>query len=100
MRELRKNRRPDPLGRQPSVARTGNLLLLVDKRREPAACFYLSKGGEDDSDEGHMQDSPPVSGDITFQIFTVWFLLLDNDPISWSHFSSFLHIFPLKKYKG
>ena len=92
------NRQPASIGRQ--AERTGSRLLFFDRQREPAARFYLSKGGEDDSDEGHMQDSPPVSGDITFQIFTVWFLLLDNEPISGSHFSSFLHILPLKQYKG
>jgi hypothetical protein len=34
------------------------------------------------------------------QTFEVWFLLLDNEPISGSHFSSFLYILPLKQYKG
>jgi hypothetical protein len=71
------------------------MLLLVDRRIEPAARFYLLTGGEDDSDEGHTQDSSPVSGDSTCQIFTVWFLLLDNEPNSGSPFSSFLHILPL-----
>jgi hypothetical protein len=91
---------PAPIGRQPRVARTGNLLLLVDRQREPAACFYLSTGREDDADEGHTQDSSPVSGDRTYQIVIVWFLLLDKEPISGSHFSSFLHFLPLKQYKG
>ncbi len=61
-----KIRRPDPIGRQPRVVRTGNVLLLVDRRIEPAARFYLSTGGENDSDEGHTQDSSPVSGDSRF----------------------------------
>jgi hypothetical protein len=30
------------------------------------------------------------------QNFEVWFLFLDNEPISGSHFSSLLHILPLK----
>jgi hypothetical protein len=34
------------------------------------------------------------------QIFEVCFLLLDNEPISWSHFSIFLHILHLKQYNG
>jgi hypothetical protein len=68
------------------------VLLLGGRRIEPAARFYLSTGGEDDSDEGHMQDSSPVSGDSTCQILTVWILLLDNEPISGSHFSRFLNI--------
>jgi hypothetical protein len=89
---------PAPIGRQPRVARTGNLLLLVDRHREPAARFYLSTGREDDSDEGHTKDS--VSGDRTCQILKVWFLLVDKEPISGSHFSRFLHILPLKQYKG
>jgi hypothetical protein len=89
--------RPDPTGRQPRVARTGNLLLLVDRRIELAAHFYLSIGREDDSDEGHMQHSSPVSGDRTCQILTVWFLLLDKEPSSGSLFFSFLHILPLKQ---
>jgi hypothetical protein len=71
------------------------VLLLVNRRIELAARFYLSTGGEDDSDEGHTQDSSLVSGDSTCQILTVWFLLLDNEAISGSHFSSFLHILPL-----
>jgi hypothetical protein len=98
--ESYENIRPAPIGRQPRFARTGNLLLLVDRQREPAARFYLSTGREDDSDEGHTQDSSPVSGDRTCQILTAWFLLLDKEPISGSHFSSFLHNFPLKQYKG
>ncbi len=69
--------------------RTGNLLLLVDRQREPATRFYLSTGREDDSDEGHTQDSSPVSRDRTCQILRVWFLLLDKEPISGSQFSSF-----------
>ncbi len=47
-----------------------------------------------------MQYSSPVSGDRKCQILTVWFLLLDDEPISRSHFSSVLHILPLKQYKG
>jgi hypothetical protein len=42
------------------------VLLLVDRRMEPAARFHLSTGGEDDSDEGHTQDSSLVSGDSTY----------------------------------
>ncbi len=34
------------------------------------------------------------------QNFEVWFLLQDNEPISRSPFSSFLHILPLKQYTG
>ncbi len=34
------------------------------------------------------------------QNFEVWFLLQDNEPISRSYFSSFLHILPLKQYTG
>ena len=57
--ESYENIRPAPIGRQPSLARTGNALLLVDMRREPATQFYLSTGRKDDSDEGHTQDSSP-----------------------------------------
>ncbi len=42
--ESYENIRPVPIGKQPSVATTGNALLLVDMRREPATCFYLSTG--------------------------------------------------------
>jgi hypothetical protein len=35
---------------------------------------------------------------LQIQNFGVWFLLLDNEPISGSHFSSFLHILPVKQY--
>ncbi len=84
----------------PKVTRIFGPLLLVDSRelREPATCFYWSTGREDDSDEGHTQDS--VSGDRTCQILTVLFLLVDKEPISGSHISSFLHILPLKQYKA
>ncbi len=34
------------------------------------------------------------------QKFEVWFFFLDNEPISGSYFSSFLHILPLKQYNG
>jgi hypothetical protein len=34
------------------------------------------------------------------KILTVCSLLLDNEPISGSHFSSFLHILPVKQYNG
>ena len=34
------------------------------------------------------------------QNFEVWLLLLDNETISGSHFSSFLHILPLKQFNG
>ncbi len=71
----------------------GSYLYLID-----IGLFYLSTGGEDDIDEEHKQASSPVSDDSKCQIFTVWFLILDNEPISGSHFSSFLHIFPLKQY--
>jgi hypothetical protein len=99
-REMQEQTAGYPIGSQPRVARTGNLLLLVHRKREPAARFYLSTGGKDDSDECHMQDSSPVSGGSTCQMLTVWFLLLDNEPISRSHFFSVLHILPLKQYKG
>jgi hypothetical protein len=42
--ESYENIRPIPIGRRPSVATTGNTLLLVDMRREPAAFFYLLTG--------------------------------------------------------
>jgi hypothetical protein len=58
-----------------------------------------STGGEDDIDEGHTQASSPVSEDSKCQIFTVWFLILDKAH-QWVSLSSFLHIFPLKQYKG
>jgi hypothetical protein len=34
------------------------------------------------------------------QNFEVLFLLLDNEPVSGSHFSSFLHLLPLKQFNG
>jgi hypothetical protein len=42
----------------------------------------------------------PVTMAYKHQILTVSFLLLDNEPIRGSHFFSFLHILPLKQYKG
>jgi hypothetical protein len=78
------NIRPAPIGRRPSVARTGNPLLLVDRRREPAARFYLSTGGSLWGISGSTKQG------LYMQNFEVWFLLVDNEPISESHFSSFL----------
>jgi hypothetical protein len=36
----------------------------------------------------------------THEILLFSYSLLGNEPISRSHFSSFLHILPLKQYKG
>jgi len=37
---------------------------------------------------------------LYMQNFEVWFFLLDKEPNSGSHSSSFLHILPLKQYNG
>jgi hypothetical protein len=69
--KLCENIRPAPIGRQPSVVRDEGL------------------------SGSHYQLAGPINAN-----FEVWFLLLDNEPISGSHFSSFLHILPLKLYNG
>ncbi len=60
--------------------RTGIPLLFVDRRII----------------EGFQQISYPVSRAYTMQNSEVWFHSLDDEPIRGSHFSSFLHILPLK----
>ena len=95
------------------IARTDGRILLVDSRelREPATCFNWSTGGENRQHTSICQQAERMfqmraicrlisSGGSTCQILTVRFLILDNEPISGSHFSSFLHILPLKQYKG
>ncbi len=62
---------PAPIGRQPSIAR----------------------------DKGQERISYPVSRAHKCK-FEVWFLWLDNEPISGAYFSTFLHILPLKQSNG
>jgi hypothetical protein len=99
----------------PKVTRIFGPLLLVDGRAlpEPATHFYWSTYGENRQPDSICRQADrmiqmraihkthlPVSGDRTCQILTVWFLSLDDEPIRGSHFSSFLHILPLKQYNG
>ncbi len=44
--------------------------------------------------------SYPVNRAYTHKILQFSYSLLGNEPIRGSHFSSFLHILPLKKYNG
>ncbi len=50
--------------------------------------------------EGRKRISYPVTRAYTHKILLFSYSLLGNEPISGSHFSSFLHILPLKQYKG
>ena len=76
------NRQRTSIGRH--AERTGNLLLFVDRRII----------------EGYQRVLYPVNRAYTCQIFSFSYSLLGNEPIGGSHFSSFLHILPLKQYKG
>ncbi len=96
----------------PKITRIFGSLLLVDGQalREPETHFYWSTGGEkpatclylstDEIIEGYQRILYPVSRAYTYQIFSFSYSLLGNEPISGSHFSGFLHILPLKQYKG
>ncbi len=75
------NRQHTSIGRH--AERTGNLLLFVDRRII----------------EGYQRVLHPVNRAYTCQIFSFSYSL-GNEPISGSHFSSFLLILPLKQYKG
>ena len=76
------NRQRTSIGRH--AERTGNLLLFVDRRII----------------EGYQRVLYPVNRAYTCQFFSFSYSLLGNEPISGSHFSSFLHILPLKQYNG
>jgi hypothetical protein len=76
------NRQPTSIGRHGE--RSGNTLLFVDRRII----------------EGCKGISYPVTKACTMQNSEVWFLSLDDEPIRVYHFSSFLHILPLKQYNG
>ncbi len=80
------SRQPASIGRQAAAV---DPLLLVDRRREPAARFHF---GDRRIIDGSERISYPVSRACIRKILKFWFLLLDNEPISVSHFSSFLHI--------
>ena len=49
--------------------------------------------------EGRKRISYPVTKAYTHKILLFSYSLLGNKPISGSHFSSFLHILPIKQYK-
>ena len=55
------------------------------------------RGGER---ERRKRASHPVNRAYTHQILQFSYSLLGNEPIRGSHFSSFLHILPLKQYNG
>jgi hypothetical protein len=57
-------------------------------------------GGRGGGREGRKIISYPVTRAYTHEILLFSYSLLGNEPISGSHFSSFLHILPLKQYKG
>ena len=50
--------------------------------------------------ERRKRASHPVNRAYTHQILQFSYFLLGNEPIRGSHFSSFLHILPLKQYNG
>ncbi len=50
--------------------------------------------------EGRKHILYPVTRAYTHKILLFSYSLQGNEPISGSHFSSFLHILPLKQYKG
>ena len=50
--------------------------------------------------ERRKRASHPVNRAYTHQILQFSYFLLGNEPIKGSHFSSFLHILPLKQYNG
>jgi hypothetical protein len=61
---------------------------------------HSSWSAADARDDGQEQFSYPVSMAYICKNSDVWFLSLNNEPISGSHFSCFLHILPLKQYNG
>ncbi len=50
--------------------------------------------------ERRKRASYPVNRAYTHKILLFSYSLLGNEPIKGSHFSSFLHILPLKQYNG
>ncbi len=50
--------------------------------------------------ERHKRASHPVNRAYTHNILQFSYFILGNEPIRGSHFSSFLHILPLKQYNG
>ncbi len=50
--------------------------------------------------ERRKRASYPVNRAYTHKILQFSYFLLGNEPIRGSHFSSFLHILPLKQYNG
>ncbi len=90
------------------VTRIFGPLLLVDGRalRELATNFYWSTCGENRQHASicrqadHWGASRDLISSKQGQISEVWFLSLDDEPIRGSHFSSFVHILPLKQYNG
>jgi hypothetical protein len=77
MAERCDNRQRNSIGRQ--AEKIGNLLLFVNNRIIEGSQWILY----------------PVSRAYTCQIFSFSYSLLGNEPISGSHFSSFLRILPL-----
>jgi hypothetical protein len=60
----------------------------------------LGGGGGREGREGRKRISYPVTRAYTHKILLFSYSLLGNEPICGSLFSSFLHILPLKQYKG
>jgi hypothetical protein len=57
-------------------------------------------GGGGGGRERRKRASHPVNRAYTHKILQFSYSLLGNEPIRGSHFSSFLHILPLKQYNG
>ncbi len=108
---MRGDRNPHPPLHPPvflsKVTRILGPLLSVDGRalREPATHFYWSTGGENQqlasicrqpNNWGVSADLIPSVQGLYMPNFFIFLFLTGK----WSHFSSFLHILPLKQYKG
>jgi hypothetical protein len=63
----------------------------------PGGGWGAGRGG---GRERRKRASHPVNRAYTYQILQFSYFLLGNEPIRGSHFSSFLHILPLKQYNG
>jgi hypothetical protein len=63
----------------------------------PGGGWGAGRGG---GRERRKRASYPVNRAYTHKILPFSYSLLGNEPIRGSHFSSFLHIWPLKQYNG
>jgi hypothetical protein len=63
--------------------------------KDTQKCWPFCKGAPKGPFLQGLRALAVVSRAYKCQIFKVCFLLLDNEPMSGSHFSSFLHISPL-----